>query len=205
MASAREMKSYTDPLPDYAPQLVRALILTAQQTDLSGDVIDMGCGNGRMTFPLLDIFTGRVAGVDSSLDGMIRVAEKARATLSKEKAARVSFHCQTFSAPLPFAPAAVTFWNSWHFVADVAVMIEQLKREAPASTVYIREPGKKSRFSFDNPDKLAQKVKEVEHNLDCLMACVGTAQLHVLYFARETDCGYTMIFRFDRVKSHASD
>jgi ubiquinone/menaquinone biosynthesis C-methylase UbiE len=102
------------------------------------DVLDVGCGTGRITHTIREITTGRVVGVDAS-EGMIREA------LAGVGSDRLEFHRKT-AEELDFTESFdLAFCNStFQWFPDPAVALRAIHRALrPGGRVGIQAPAKK--------------------------------------------------------------
>lgn len=119
-------------------------------------VLDLGCGNGQKTFPLVSWGVKNVYGVDSS-EPMLLSAKLA----NKDKTVR--FRKADF-ASVPFKDHKfdlITMWNAFHF-SNLDTLMPELNRLVKlGGLILIREPGPKSKYGF-GIDPVKQKRKALE-------------------------------------------
>lgn len=133
-------------------ELASRKLMSGKQT-----VLDLGCGNGHNTFPMVPYFE-HVYGVDASRPML------ADAKQHNNNPVKCRFYLGTFDR-IPFQNSKfdlVFMYNSWHFVRDFDAAIKEISRTLrPGGTLIIIEPGPKSKFAF-GPEKLHKKIKELE-------------------------------------------
>lgn len=171
---SKNMKPYTSPT-DKTNEV-------ANWVKPGNSVLDLGCGNGLRTFPLLGLFK-HVYGVDAS-PYMIKEAKSIKSS--------VKFSIGTFdSIPLKDNSVdAVTMWNSLHFCNDIPALIKELRRILKPGLIYVSEPGKDSKYGFDvikHPEILSTKLKKISKTKKEFLSYVKVISLD------ESSQGYKLI------------
>ncbi len=187
-----DMLPYTDALNKQSRESVHRLV-----QDKYTVILDLGCGNGRTTFPLLDRAT-YVFGVDIS-QAMIDAANSTLYTspLLTGYTNRIKFNVGSF-CHIPYEAVefdAVVMYNSLHFLPldKVQEFLYEIVRVCPDGPVIISEPGEASKFAFDDTTLLRSKLSRIRNVRKALL---DTGRITTISFEKDR-CGYRWIFRID--------
>ncbi len=110
-------------------QLQLDYLLTRLRLTATSEVLELGCGNGRLAEHVSDLTLARITGVDLSAVGIRQAVER-----TADRRERLRF-VRADMAALDFAPGAfdvVLAVDSLYFVSDLAALVDRLRPLARA-------------------------------------------------------------------------